>query len=56
VGFASYSFLWPAAGLTQSLYLKELFVTAKARRQGVGQALMERLIDIAKKAGCSRVE
>jgi hypothetical protein len=26
VGFASYSFLWPAVGLTQSLYLKELFV------------------------------
>ena len=26
VGFAAYSFLWPAAGLTASLYLKELYV------------------------------
>ncbi|MGY4771138.1 hypothetical protein ACXC9Q_29880 [Kribbella sp. CWNU-51] len=25
VGFAAYSFLWPAVGLTRSLYLKELF-------------------------------
>lgn len=25
-GFASYSFLWPAAGLTASLYLKEMYV------------------------------
>jgi hypothetical protein len=25
-GFAAYSFLWPAVGLTASLYLKELYV------------------------------
>ena len=31
VGFASYSFLWPAIGLTRSLYLKELYI---AERQG----------------------
>ena len=25
-GFAAYSFLWPAVGLTRSLYLEELYV------------------------------
>jgi GNAT superfamily N-acetyltransferase len=56
VGFASYSFLWPAIGLTRSLYLKELYVSTKARRTGVGKLLMQRLFDIAVKNDCSRVE
>jgi GNAT superfamily N-acetyltransferase len=56
VGFASYSFLWPAAGLTRSLYLKELYIAETARRQGVGKLLMQRLYAIAVDRGCSRVE
>jgi GNAT superfamily N-acetyltransferase len=56
VGFASYSFLWPAADLTRSLFLKELFVTEEHRRRGVGKALMERLFDVAEQHECSRVE
>lgn len=56
VGFASYSFLWPAAGVTSSLYLKELFVSESARRSGAGGALMQRLHEIAAAKGCSRVE
>jgi GNAT superfamily N-acetyltransferase len=56
VGFASYSFLWPAAGLTHSLFLKELYVAEKVRRTGVGQQLMRCLFDLAAKRGCSRVE
>ncbi|WP_222854333.1 GNAT family N-acetyltransferase [Fodinicola acaciae] len=56
VGFASYSYLWPAAGLTHSLFLKELYVAEKVRRTGVGQQLMRGLFDIAAKRGCSRVE
>jgi GNAT superfamily N-acetyltransferase len=55
-GFASYSFLWPAAGLTTSLYLKELYVTAHYRRCGTGKLLMEGLYRIAASRGCSRVE
>jgi GNAT superfamily N-acetyltransferase len=47
VGFASYSFLWPAVGLTRSLYLKELYVAEAARRKGVGKLLMRRLYLIA---------
>lgn len=56
IGFAAYSFLWPAVGLTGSLYLKELYVSASARRAGVGDMLMRGLFKIAVKAGCSRVE
>lgn len=55
-GFAAYSFLWPAIGLTRSLYLKELYVSTEARRIGIGRLLMRRLYDIAVKNDCSRVE
>lgn len=37
VGLAAYSFLWPAGGLTRSLYLKELYVAETARQKGVGR-------------------
>lgn len=55
-GVASYSFLWPAAGLSHSLYLKELFVREAHRGSGVGSALMEHLEHVAKESGCSRME
>src|SRR5215469_8453910 len=47
IGLASYSFLWPAAGLTRSLYLKELYVAETHRRSGIGKRLMEALHDVA---------
>jgi GNAT superfamily N-acetyltransferase len=56
VGFASYSFLWPAVGLTRSLYLKELYVTETVRRSGTGRLLMHSLFEVAVKHECSRVE
>jgi GNAT superfamily N-acetyltransferase len=56
VGLATYSFLWPAAGSTHSLYLKELYVRSADRRRGVGRLLMAQLFDIAAASGCSRVE
>ncbi|WP_371095858.1 cyclophane-containing RiPP N-acetyltransferase HaaN [Streptomyces sanglieri] len=57
VGLAAYSFLWPSAGSTHSLFLKELYVRDTLRRQGVGQRLMNELRDIAAaRPGCSRVE
>jgi GNAT superfamily N-acetyltransferase len=56
VGFAAYSFLWPAAGLTRSLYLKELYVAAAYQRRGVGKLLMRSLAELAAKNGCSRLE
>lgn len=56
VGFAAYSFLWPAIGLTRSLFLKELYVIETARRAGVGKAIMHSLAEIAVKTDCSRFE
>jgi GNAT superfamily N-acetyltransferase len=55
-GFASWSLLWPAAGLSVSLYLKELFVPDAYRRSGVGRLLMDGLHRIAAERGYSRVE
>ncbi len=55
-GFAAYSFLWPAVGLTRSLYLKELYVAQAYQRHGVGTQLMQALFETAGKHGCSRVE
>ncbi|MGW3421342.1 cyclophane-containing RiPP N-acetyltransferase HaaN [Streptomyces phaeochromogenes] len=57
VGLAAYSFLWPSAGSTHSLFLKELYVRDTLRRQGVGARLMDELRAIAAaRPGCSRVE
>lgn len=56
VGLASYSLLWPAAGLTSSQFLKELYVAEAARGRGVGRSMMARLFTIAAELGCSRVE
>ncbi|MET9507878.1 cyclophane-containing RiPP N-acetyltransferase HaaN [Streptomyces flavidovirens] len=57
VGLAAYSFLWPSAGSTHSLFLKELYVRETLRRQGIGVRLMNELRAIADaRPGCSRVE
>lgn len=55
-GLATYSFLWPAIGLTRSLYLKELYVAASHRNLGIGAGLMRSVVDVAAKHRCSRVE
>ena len=55
-GLAAYSFVWPAAGLTRSMYLKELYVADRYRGHGVGTLLMRALFETAGKHGCSRVE
>ena len=41
-GLASYSFVWPADGLSAGLYLKELYVARAYRRAGTGKLLMGR--------------
>ncbi len=56
VGFASYSSLWPAAGVSRSLYLKELYVVEGSRQHGIGRLLMGELSRIAVENGCSRIE
>lgn len=56
VGMAAYSFLWPAAGVTRSLYVKEIYVVDGFRRKGIGILLMQRLCQVAVERKCSRVE
>jgi len=56
VGFASYSFLWPAVGVTKSIYLKELYVREGQRGIGVGKAIMAAVNDVGDNSMCSRVE
>ncbi|MFF5665590.1 cyclophane-containing RiPP N-acetyltransferase HaaN [Streptomyces griseofuscus] len=56
-GLAVYSFLWPAAGSSHSLFLKELYVRDSLRRAGIGARLMEELRALAAaRPGCSRLE
>lgn len=56
VGMATYSFLWPAAGVTRSLYLKEIYIAEAFRGKGIGVLLMKRLCRVAVERECSRVE
>ena len=56
VGIAAYSFLWPAAGTSRGLFLKDLYVASSRRRDGVGRLLMDALIAVAREAGCSRID
>ncbi|MEU4168841.1 GNAT family N-acetyltransferase [Streptomyces sp. NPDC026665] len=56
LGFASYSFLWPAAGADTSIFLKELFVREAQRRGGVAGQLMKAVQEAGRVAGCSRLE
>lgn len=56
VGMASYSCLWPAEGVTASLYMKELYVSPSHRKQGVGRRLIGAICAIATEAEFSRVE
>ncbi|MGW2082917.1 cyclophane-containing RiPP N-acetyltransferase HaaN [Streptomyces sp. NPDC001939] len=57
VGLAAYSYLWPSAGSTHSLFLKELYIRDALRREGIGERLLNELRTIAAaRPGCSRIE
>jgi GNAT superfamily N-acetyltransferase len=55
VGFAILNPYFPAPFLTHGLYLKELYVSARARSQGVGEKLIEAIRALAKQRGDTRV-
>ncbi len=46
----------PAAGVSRSLYLKELYVVEDSRQQGIGRLMMGELSRVAVEHGCSRAE
>lgn len=57
VGLAAYSYLWPAAGSSHSLFLKELYISDEFRKQGIGKRIMQELHSVAlQRPGCSRIE
>jgi GNAT superfamily N-acetyltransferase len=55
VGFAILNPYFPAPKLSHGLYLKELYVAAEARSQGVGEKLIEAIRALAKERGDTRV-
>lgn len=55
VGFALAS-AYPGPGIAAGLYLKELFVTAAARKRGVGRILMQSLAQAAIGRGIKRID
>lgn len=56
VGLASYAFIWPASGGGRAIYLKDLYVTASHRGQGIGTQLMEALKDLGRQRNCARID
>ena len=55
LGFAILNPFFPAANLSHGLYLKELYVAAHARSEGVGERLIEAIRALAAKRGDTRV-
>lgn len=55
LGMASYSLLWPASGTRCQLFLTELYVRDEHRGNGVGRALLNRLVEIAQEHNAMRV-
>jgi GNAT superfamily N-acetyltransferase len=56
VGFATFSPIYPGPGLSSGLFLKELFVSSRFRRGGVGTALMRAVAAYAVRHGHKRVD
>jgi GNAT superfamily N-acetyltransferase len=56
VGYAITFFTYSSFLARPTLYIEDIFVLPDARRQSVGSALMERLIEEAKTTGCGRIE
>ena len=56
VGFAALGAIFPGPGLKPGLFLKELFVSAKARGCGIGTKLMRAAAGFAVERGFSRLD
>jgi ribosomal protein S18 acetylase RimI-like enzyme len=56
LGFASFSMLFPGLGLEPQIYMKDLYIAARARKQGIARALMRALAGIARTRGCVRID
>jgi len=56
VGYAFYFFTYSSFLARKTLYLEDIFITSEKRRSGAGKILMERLLKIAQKEKCGRME
>ena len=56
IGLASVSRQFPGIQLSATLYLKDIFVAAAARRCGIARRLMRALAAMALARGCSRID
>ncbi len=56
IGFAAVGAIFPGPGLKPGLFLKELFVSARARGSGTGTALMQAVARLAVEGGFARLD
>lgn len=56
LGFAAFSMLFPANGLEAQIFLRGLFVTGRARSQGIGERLLRATASLTIERGCSRMD
>lgn len=56
VGFALFYQTYSSFLAQPTLWLDDLFIQAPLRHQGVGTALIDRLLQIAQQRGCGRIE
>ncbi len=56
LGFATFTSLYPVAGLIPFTYVQQIYVGTNARRLGVAQRLMAGIAQIASARGSTRIE
>ena len=56
LGFATFTSLYPVAGLIPFTYVQQVYVGTNARRLGVAQRLMAGIAQIASARGSTRIE
>lgn len=56
VAYAFYFYTYSSFLARRTLYLEDIFVTEDKRRSGIGKLLFDKLIKIAKKQKCGRME
>jgi GNAT superfamily N-acetyltransferase len=56
LGFASFAQIFPGLGTSPQLYMKELYVARAARSQGIGEALLRALAQVATARRCTRID
>jgi len=56
VGFALFYYFYSTWEGRTGLFLEDLYVSACRRSQGLGRALLQRLSELARERGCSRMD